>query len=275
VTETNDTLVLLPSGFPLKIDRSDWMSKTMYEGTYERPLLHFLANLTLDGCIFDVGANIGVTLWHGLIGSTRESSYIAFEPSPQCEDGLQMVLDSIPRQGMNLKIALGSTDNIQTMYGLNNPKHSGSASLLNRKNLVGDSQEVQVRTLDSLINEIRVTAQSVILKIDTEGYEEQVLNGAAQFIAQDNVQIIILEVSPMLGPVNYLENLYKTKSSEYQFFSLGECGQFRRVPTLTELDLKSQLRMTEQWNLVIIKKSYMKNLNGITSGKIKIKSIKY
>ncbi len=35
-------IVNLPNGFPLLVDSKDWISKTIYEGTYERALLHFL-----------------------------------------------------------------------------------------------------------------------------------------------------------------------------------------------------------------------------------------
>ena len=77
-------IVRLPNDFPLRIDSKDWISKTIYEGTYERALLHFLDSLTLKDYCIDVGANIGVTLWHSLKNSNPSATYMAFEPSSQC-----------------------------------------------------------------------------------------------------------------------------------------------------------------------------------------------
>ena len=47
---------ILGNGFPIEYDADDWTSRTIYEGTYERPLLKFLNQLNCQTHVIDVGA---------------------------------------------------------------------------------------------------------------------------------------------------------------------------------------------------------------------------
>ena len=123
-------IVRLPNGFPLRIDSMDWISKTIYEGTYERALLHFLDSLALKDCSIDVGANIGVTLWHSLKNSKPTATYMAFEPSSQCFAPLNSTCADLINSGQIYDFAIGSADESRSIYGLGNQLHSGAASLI-------------------------------------------------------------------------------------------------------------------------------------------------
>ena len=246
-------VIQLPNTFPLIVNEKDWISKTIYQGTYERSLLHFLNSLVLSSLVVDVGANIGVTLWHGLMNSNHDARYLAFEPSKQCLLGLLFSTSHMDRQGHILGYAIGDVDGIQTMHGTGNEAHSGGASLISHSGLLGHSEDVDVRRLDSLIADYFVGKSVSLLKIDTEGYESQVIDGANKLLASGLVEIVVMEVSPNFGDVSYLKNVSRLLGAGYQWFSLEELGKFKSKPYLHRISLNQSLNRAEQWNLVLVR----------------------
>ena len=252
-------IVRLPNGFPLRIDSKDWISKTIYEGTYERALLHFLDGLALKDCCIDVGANIGVTLWHSLKNSNPSATYMAFEPSSQCFAPLNSTCADLNNSGQIYDFAIGSADESRSIYGLGNQLHSGAASLISHSGVRGEKGEVRVRKLDSVLQECLGNNSVSLLKIDTEGYEAQVVNGAADTLATGKIEIIIMEVSPNFGSVDYLNYLSQLLDQKYSWFALSEQGSIKRRPCLDEISLNQALAFDQQWNLVLIRKDVLKN----------------
>lgn len=246
-------VVQLPNAFPLIVNEKDWISKTIYQGTYERSLLRFLESLVLSSLIIDVGANIGVTLWHSVRNSTDDAKFIAFEPSKQCLPGLLMATSHMKNEGEILRYAIGDIDGIQTMHGIENEVHSGGASLIPHSGLRGHSEDVDVRRLDSLIAEYFDGQSISLLKIDTEGYESQVIGGANKLLESGLIEIIVMEVSPNFGDISYLNNVSQLLGTGYQWFTLDESGKFKRKPSLHRISLKQSLNRAEQWNLVIVR----------------------
>ncbi len=250
-------IVRLPNDFPLRIDSKDWISKTIYEGTYERALLNFLDSLALKECCVDVGANIGVTLWHSLKNSECSATFMAFEPSPQCFEALESTCADLSNSGKIYDFAIGSADESRSIYGLGNQLHSGAASLISHSGVRGEKGEVQVRKLDSVIQECLGNRLISLLKVDTEGYEAQVVIGATDSISRGKIEIIILEVSPNFGSVEYLTYLSQLLNEKYSWFALNERGSIKRSPCLDEITLNQALAFNQQWNLVLIRKDIL------------------
>lgn len=251
--------IILPNNFPLIVNEKDWISKTIYQGTYERSLLHFLDSLVLSNLVVDVGANIGVTLWHGLRNSKSGTKFMAFEPSKQCRQGLMMATSHMANKGHVLEYAIGEADGNQTMHGIENEMHSGGASLISHPGLRGHSEDVAVRKLDSLMTEFFDGLPVSLLKIDTEGYESHVIGGANKLLASGRIEIIITEVSPNFGDVSYLKNVKQLLDEGYHWFTLEETGKFKRKPSLHRISLEQSLGRAEQWNLVLIRDDVFKH----------------
>lgn len=250
-------IVRLPNSFPLRIDSKDWISKTIYEGTYERALLHFLDSLVLKDCSIDVGANIGVTLWHSLKNSASSATFMAFEPSTQCFEALESTCTDLSNSGKIYDLALGSADESRSIYGLGNKLHSGAASLISHSGVRGEKGEVQVRKLDSVLQEYLGNRLISLLKVDTEGYEAQVVIGATDSISTGKIEIIIMEVSPNFGSVEYLSHLSQLLDGKYSWFALGERGNIKRRSCLNEISLNQALAFNQQWNLVVMRKDIL------------------
>lgn len=265
-------VVRLPNGFPLRVDDKDWISKTVYEGTYERALLHFLDSLVLKDCVIDVGANIGVTLWHSLKHSTSSASFMAFEPSTQCFEALESTCKDINHSGKIYDFAIGSADESRSIYGLGNQLHSGAASLLSHSGVRGEKGKVQVRKLDSVLQEYLGNRLISLLKVDTEGYEAQVVSGAADSISTGKIEIIIMEVSPNFGSVEYLKDLSQLLDEKYGWFALREQGSIKRRACLDEISLSQALAFNQQWNLVLIRNDVFEDYQE-SKGRISIRVI--
>ena len=246
-------IIQLPNTFPLIVNEKDWISKTIYQGTYERSLLRFLDSLVLTSLVLDVGANIGVTLWHALKNSHPSTKFFAFEPSKQCAAGLLLASSKMDRKGHLLEFAIGDTNETHVMHGIENQMHSGGASLISHAGLGGHSEDVQVRTLDSIVKEFSIESPISLLKIDTEGYESHVVGGAHNLLRSGCVELIIMEVSPNFGEVTYLNSVNELLGDEYRWFALEEKGTYKRKPYLRRISPKASLEESEQWNLVLIR----------------------
>lgn len=256
--KVNESVVTrLPSGFPLQIDSKDWISKTIYEGTYERALLHFLDGLSLSDAYIDVGANIGVTLWHGLKDSETTATFMAFEPSAQCFKALGNTRMDIRNQGQIFKYAIGDTDGKGTLFGLDNQAHSGAASLASHPGIRGGHGEVQVRKLDTVLGDVLGDRSISLLKVDTEGYEAQVVGGAQETLLSGKVEIVVMEVSPNFGSVEFLNSVDSLLGSKYRWFYLDERGRVRKTPYLLEINLNQALKIDHQWNLILMRKDVL------------------
>jgi FkbM family methyltransferase len=247
------TTVRLSNGFPLIIDSQDWISKTIYEGTYERALLKFLDGLALSESYVDIGANIGVTLWHSLKGSRASATFMAFEPSVKCFNALGNTRMDIENQGQIFDYAIGDTDGKGTLFGIDSQAHSGAASLAPHQGIQGSTGEVQVHKLDTVLGDLLSEYSISLLKIDTEGYEAQVINGARETLLSGKVEIIVMEVSPNFGSVEFLNTVDTLLNGKYRWFYLDEGGKVRKTPYLRKINLNCALRYAHQWNLVLFR----------------------
>lgn len=266
-------IVRLSNGFPLIIDGQDWISKTIYEGTYERALLKFLDSLVLRESYVDIGANIGITLWHSLKDSPASTTFMAFEPSAQCFKALANTCMNIANQGHIFDFAIGDTDGTGTLFGVNNQAHSGAASLAEHPGIRGGAGEVQVRKLDTVLGDFLDENSISLLKIDTEGYEAQVVDGARESFRSGKIEIVVMEVSPNFGSVEFLSGVDKLLGNKYCWFNLDEQGRVRKTPCLLEINLDQALKYTQQWNLVLMREDVFANYE-VNPGRIAIRSFK-
>lgn len=246
----------LPNGFSLNTRKSDWNKSSIYKGQYERPLLRFLTHVKPSGLVIDIGANIGITLWSTAAFRAKESYFLGFEPSPSCFEQLSELVSDREIPCELFPIALGAKETILEIYGTANQLNSGWATFAEHGYKESDRIPVSVTTLDKVLeNEKFANKDITLIKIDTEGFEGEVLAGSKQTLGQNPPDILILEVSPMFGDISYLRDLWKKLSSEYDFFSLCEAGVLKRSTHLRAITLSSILATAEQINLVSIKRN--------------------
>jgi FkbM family methyltransferase len=151
--------------------------------------------------VLDVGANAGI---YGR--ELRESGYrgriVSFEPQAAAFARLLETIEGDPAwEALNL--ALGDREGEAT---LNIAANSLSSSILEmlpaHEQAAPDSgyvgrERVRLATLDSLSGQLRIQGRSVCLKIDTQGFEESVLRGAAGSLEAIHTLQLEMSLTPL------------------------------------------------------------------------------
>lgn len=155
--------------------------------------------------VIDIGANTGqfAAQIHGILPQAAISS---FEPLSDCYEQLVQNMKDMPNfKAFNC--ALGEQDSQHQMY---RSEFSPSSSLLpmgeTHKKVFPHTQnstveDIIVRKLDTVFNEIELE-DNILIKIDTQGYEDKVIAGGKEVISK--AKVVILETS--------FEELYEGQS---------------------------------------------------------------
>lgn len=164
-------------GIILSVDLSDYIGHFYYFG-FQDPSLEKLYELCReDAVVLDIGCNIGFTALK-LAQKAKAGSVICFEPDPFnyacCRKNLELNRFHNIRA---LNVALGN-DTGKVQMELRTPANRGG-NRINQSSARG--LPVDIRRLDDLIGELMVDRVDLI-KIDVEGYELKVMEGAEQTI---------------------------------------------------------------------------------------------
>lgn len=146
----------------------------------------------------DVGVNKGdfALLAARIVGETGE--VLAFEPEPT---NCHWIRRSLERNGYrNVRLHELALGNENGTAHLHLGRRSGSHTLLpGRRDRDRGAIEVPVRRLDDLLAEIGCDGPIDMMKIDVEGAELQVLEGATRVLSEHRDLILLLDVHPHLG----------------------------------------------------------------------------
>lgn len=164
------------------------------------------ADVTGPGLFIDCGANIGEM---GLWATAKGLSYMAFEPEEmeaRCCD-----LNNFDGRPETHRMALWNSDTTLDFY---EKPSSADSSVFEMKNAIG-KRTVKARRLDGLLADEDLTG-TVIIKIEAEGAEPEVLEGATgilehvDFVAVDcgfergkDRQHTFVETSQLLGRAGF------------------------------------------------------------------------
>jgi FkbM family methyltransferase len=140
--------------------------------------------------VIDVGANTGTP---PLYEAFPDSYLVLVEPLAECEPSLDEVLNR--SRGVHLPVAVGRQ--VGSVIINVEPRRNAKSSILSRTDLTvtGDQleqREVPVTTLDAIVADHHLEPPFG-LKIDTEGYEIDVIEGATELLRE--TQFVIAEVS--------------------------------------------------------------------------------
>lgn len=138
--------------------------------------------------IIDVGGNLGffVLILTDLINDSGK--IYSFEPSNRLNKKLASTIQINNLKNVEIiNLALGEAEGSTTLHY--NPKQSGLSSIVSDFEKNSLSEEIKITTLNKFSENI--TGRVSFIKIDTEGYEPQVLKGAMELIIRDKPTIYI------------------------------------------------------------------------------------
>jgi len=183
------------------------------------------------GAYLDVGANCGVVAATVALRCPAVRGIVAFEPVPAtaARCAATFALNGLDRARL-FQVAVGETDGEIVIY--EKPGHSGGASALPNRDT--SAARVPCCTLDTLRPRLEVGRVSLI-KVDVEGFEPQVLRGAARWLASDR-PVVLYEYNERAlqagWSIETMNNLLRA-AGRYDFTGLRADGA--RLPILSGL----------------------------------------
>lgn len=162
--------------------------------------------------VLDVGANIGA---YGL--EIREYGFdgriISFEPIKIAYEKLRQkaIIDT---NWDVYNIALGM-DNTKSVINISENIFSSSFLKIEQKHLDAAissryvrNEECEMRTLKSVFEDLDLTGEKIFLKIDTQGFEDQVLKGADNVLQKIAAIQLELSIQPLYKEQSLFHELY-------------------------------------------------------------------
>ena len=232
----------LPDGALLPGNQSDYMARHLYRGGYEFGERHIArALIRPGGTVVDVGANLG-TYTH-LAVELGAAHVIALEPGPAFED-LTTIADTLGWRTVRiLRVAASDDAGSEVLH-----VPAGQAGLASIRPVAErtDPRTVTTQRLDT----IELPGGDVaLLKIDVEGAEAAVLEGADGWLRARRVRALLVEVSPEFGPTAYIHDIAR----EFDFAAY--VVEYRRaalrfVPQLSPL---GSTTLARQANVVLVR----------------------
>lgn len=186
-------------------------------------------------CI-DVGANIGDTI--AAFYKDDQDRFLAIEPN---KTFYKYLVQNWGGGAKNVEIFSGAcgAECRTVMYEV--LENAGTASLVTSEN----GTQIALRSLDNIVAQNPDFADFNILKIDTDGYDFEVIKGAQNIISA-NLPVILFECYPDAENANYVEDvlglLTRFSNIGYRYFllydntgylmgkySLGHTDDFKRL----------------------------------------------
>ena len=136
--------------------------------------------------IIDIGAYTGSYSLESSISNTN-SEVIAVEPNPLAAETLRKNILENKLGNINVwEFALGSKESEMPLYSTSDVSGNSMTSLIRDDKLIEQSL-VSVQTIDSLFNNKIVD----LIKMDVEGFEDQVLLGARSILERDRPLLLM------------------------------------------------------------------------------------
>ncbi|WP_339722068.1 FkbM family methyltransferase [uncultured Paraglaciecola sp.] len=219
-----------------------WLEKGP-ENYYLKEFLPFcdvLNQLNAPFTLFDLGADIGTVSSLVAVHCENLKNVVAFEPNPKSFEVLTFNLDNLKQPVQCVKSAVSNFDGFATF-------HADPERLNDHEGYIDNSGEgdTVVTSLDNWQAKQNLTddfllQDSLALKIDVEGQEIQLIEGAKTLIESAQKVIILIEVHP--------EVLARTQHTADDLFASAE--KYREfdwiVPLYDNTAIDRQLSLFEQ-----------------------------
>ena len=182
-----------------ELDISDYMQWYIWAGLKDLSWKFATKDAKGPYTIIDVGANVGafcIKTGAFLVNNNIDSTVIAFEPNPYVFKKLAKNLSLNEKLKNTVQVEpLGVSNKKEKLEFQWNKNNSGGGRFISKKDSANENIElIKVVTIDDYVKVNNISNISFI-KVDVEGFEPFVLQGAKETIEKFNPNIFI-EVSP-------------------------------------------------------------------------------
>ena len=219
--------------FLRQITRSLGVNKLLFKLIYSNKKYEqyfddlFSSKILSNFVVYDVGANIGYysNIYSKLVGESGKG--FSFEPSIINFEKLRFNT----KENTNIfpfNVAIGETE---TKLFLSQGEDEIGANSRLSKSSNDKGNWIHCRTLDSFLEEIEVPNA---IKIDVEGYEIEVLNGASLLLANQKLKVIGIELHSKIlnerginSPEKIVENILLKNGFKHKWVDFSHLVAFR------------------------------------------------
>ena len=192
--------------------------------------------------VLDVGANVGQYA-QSLLGLGYKGNIVSFEPLSNAYNLLSKKAKKYSNWNVAEKIGLGDYDGEAQ---INVSKNSVSSSLLNMSEehinaspdaLYINKETIKVKKLDSVFDQYKENFKNIFLKIDTQGFEEQVLKGASKSLSKIKGLQLELSLVPLYENQKlFIEMVEIIKSFGFNVYSIQQGFTNKQTGRVLQVD---------------------------------------
>lgn len=202
----------------------DYVGKAAYYvGDLDRKITWICRQLVERGdTVLDIGANLGLVTvaLSDLVG--EEGRVFSFEPNPRIQALLNQTVEKNDANNVTVfPVALGEEKGELELWVPSENAGEGSLVRHNRTD-DGTTHKVKVETLSEITEKAGIENVRLI-KIDVEGFEENVFRGAAEFFAKAKPEAILFELNEVKGHLKDEPVIQLLQEYGYGFFSIPRC----------------------------------------------------
>ncbi len=199
--------------------------------------------------VIDVGANVGQfgldVRRHGF-----EGQIVSYEPVEETFNLLtQMIKQSQPWRAFQLGLGAAESEraiNISGNAGLSSSLlEMGSLHIENFPDSATVSkQNIVISTIDNQLETLGIPPEEIMLKLDVQGYEAEVLKGAAQSLSKIPLCYLEVSITPLYeGEISFLPILIELSKFGHEVIDVfrgikANNGQLLQLDILTKLSNK-------------------------------------
>lgn len=178
-----------------------------YTHRTEPDTVHFIRNELRPGqTALDIGANKGIVTYFLARQAGPQGRVIAFEPQPEMAPQIRKMANTFKLENITIE-TLGLSDRCETM-SLFRGEAGSTANMVEGRNWQQEKLEVETVTLDSYVEKEKLRVD--FIKCDVDGYESQVLAGAAGVLREQKPKLLIeiseknlVEISSIIDSYGY------------------------------------------------------------------------
>jgi FkbM family methyltransferase len=205
--------IVIPfNGFKINVGTNSAIESNLIFDSYnEFNILKLIKKFSADGYNFiDIGANIGV---HSLTAASANDTIEIFSFEPE-SNNFKHFIDNISLNSYQnirpFKMGLGNSK-VVSVLNINEGWNKGRHSL--KVDFQGSTKKLKIpiTTLDSFIDVI--DTHQIIFKIDVEGFEKEVLQGAKSILQKAEKSMLIIELVSEINEVETCKEIIDTLKS--------------------------------------------------------------